>query len=171
METAVIRALEVQRPAIRLQWESLLRLEPVSSPLAQPDLLVRLLDQTLDEIFVLLRAWSSRRHPTRTPAPGCPCGRNPLLAYYTAGQQALREALVMIQAGTPALMVADRDDAFICLDQVFQHIARREIEAFCALCQFRIDPPCTPPPFRQISQAAALREPATVVFLSEGTCS
>ncbi len=137
METAVIRALGFERPAIRTHWEGLLRLERINSPLAQPDLLVRLLDPTLDNILALLPVWTVRRRPTRMPLPCCPCGRNPLLAYYTAGHQALHEALVMIQARTPALTDAARDEAFACLDQVFRHIARREIESFCALCQFR----------------------------------
>jgi hypothetical protein len=140
VETEILRALEAHRPSILTHWESLLRLERASSPLAQPDLLVRMLDQTLDDIFAALPGWSIRRVSTLVPASACPCGRNPLLAYYAAGQQALREALVMIQAGISLLTTTDRDDSFACVDQVFGDIARREIEAFCALCQFRPGP-------------------------------
>lgn len=141
METEILRGLEAQRPSLRTHWESLLRLERVSSPLAQPDLLVRMLDQTLDDIFAILPGWSPHHDsPPAIPASACPCGRNPLLAYYAAGQQALREALVMVQVGIPLLTTAARDDSFACVDQVFAHIALREIEAFCSLCQFRPEP-------------------------------
>ena len=150
-----------------MHWESLLRLERVSSPLAQPDLLVRLLDQTLDDIFATLPEWSVRRHPTPIPAPVCPCGRNPLLAYYAAGQQALRETLVIIQTGIPLLTSTNRDDALACVDQVFGHIARREIEAFCALCQFRPEPANAFLPFSRTSGDAVFRHGQMGVFATQ----
>ena len=136
MDAAMYRALRDHRPAIRDQWEKLLRLDRGSSPLARPATLVYLLDTTLDEIFAILPAWSVRRHPTRMAEPHCPCGRSPFLAYFATGRQALHEALVTVQARLPALTPSDRDDAFACLDQAFMHIARREIEAFCSVCQF-----------------------------------
>lgn len=158
METEILRALVAHRPSIRTHWESLLRLERVSSPLAQPDLLVRMLDQTLDDIFGTLPGWSVHRDSTPAiPAPVCPCGRNPLLAYYAAGQQALREALVMVQVGIPLLTTAARDDSFACVDQVFGHIARREIEAFCALCQFRPEPANASMPLAKTSDHTIFR--------------
>lgn len=137
MQTEFLWALEAQRPAIRASWEHLLRIEKMSSPLANPDALVHLLDRTLDEIFQSLRAWSPRRHPVRVPEPQCPCGRNPLLAYYAAGRQALREALVVVQAATSELKARERDETLACLNHIFGQIARREVESFCAICQYR----------------------------------
>jgi hypothetical protein len=124
------------RRAIRAKWETLLRLERPSSPLANPDTLVHLLDQSLDEIFSGLLLWSPRAHP-RAYQPHCPCGMNPWLAYLAAGRQALREALVDVQAALPGLAPTARDESLACLEQVMDHLARREIEAFCALCQHR----------------------------------
>jgi hypothetical protein len=136
MDAAIYSALRDHRPAIRTQWEKLLRLDRGSSPLARPATLVYLLDTTLDEIFAILPDWSTRRHPSRMTEPHCPCGRSPFLAYFAAGRQALHEGLVTVQTREAALTQQARDDAFACLDQAFQHLARREIEAFCHVCQF-----------------------------------
>jgi|SRR6187551_2005088 len=136
MDAAIYRALLDHRPTIRSQWEKVLRLDRGSSPLARPATLVYLLDTTLDEIFAILPDWSVRRHPSRMDAPPCPCGRNPFLAYFAAGRQAMHEGLVTVQARDAALTKHARDEAFACLDQAFQHLARREIEAFCQVCQF-----------------------------------
>jgi hypothetical protein len=119
----------------------LLRLERASSPLAMPDTLVYLLDTTLNEVFREMAAWSPRRHPNVLAPAICPCGRNPLLVYFSAGRQALRDALIRIQSAGPVPTCAQRDLALACLDQVFNYISRREITAFCAVCQFR-EPVC-----------------------------
>jgi hypothetical protein len=137
VDTELLRALEARRAEIRTHWETLLRLERATSPLALPDTLVYLLDTTLNEIFEELAVWSPRRHPGAPLAVHCPCGRNPLLAYFSAGRQALRDALIRIQSSGPMPSSHDRDLALACLDQVFNHISRREITAFCAVCQFR----------------------------------
>ena len=137
VQTEFLWAFEAQRPAIRANWEHLLRIERINSPLANPDTLVHLLDLTLNELFQGLRAGLPRRHSGRVQEAHCPCGRNPLLAYFAAGRQALREALVVAQAATSTLSADDRDEALARLDQVFGQIARREIESFCAICQFR----------------------------------
>jgi|SRR6478736_5080083 len=136
MDPAMQRALVEHRALIRHQWERLLRLDRGTSALARPDTLVHLLDQTLDEIYLSLPAWSARRHPSRMPEPVCPCGRSPFLAYFAAGRQALHEGLVTVQSRLPGLTAATRNQAFACLDQIITHIARREIESFCSICQF-----------------------------------
>lgn len=132
----MLRALVEQRPFIRAHWEKLLRLDRGSSALARPDTLVYLLETTLDELYAILPAWSGRRHPSRMPEPVCPCGRSPFLSYFATGRQALHEGLVTVQARLPGLTPQARDDAFACLDQTFRHLARREIETFCSVCQF-----------------------------------
>jgi hypothetical protein len=137
VETVILQALEAHRPCIRSNWENLLRIERMNSPLANPDTLVHLLDTTLNDVFSTLRIWSARRLHTRQQEPPCPCGRNPLLAYFSAGRQALREGLVLAQVLAPDLTAAQRDEALTCLEQAFGHIAQREIQSFCAICQFR----------------------------------
>jgi hypothetical protein len=137
VEPEILRNLRAHRREIRVQWEALLRLERASSPLAQPDTLVHLLDTTLDEVFRDLELWSPRRHPAPVSAPFCPCGRNPFLAYFAAGRQALRDALVRAQSTGPIPSPAQRDTALACVNEVFSHISVREVNLFCALCQFR----------------------------------
>jgi hypothetical protein len=146
MQETLVGALRFRRPKVRAQWEALLRAEPVATPLGNPDALVHLLDWTLDEIFFLLANPLSLRRPTGVHAPEeptkCPCGRNPLLAYFAAGSQAMREALILAQVATVPLDPLERDSSFHELNLALQHIARREIAAFCGVCQFRQQSSC-----------------------------
>lgn len=142
MQESMVAALRARRPQIRARWEDLLRVERASSPLANPDALVHLLDWTLDEFFRTVQTLPARRRAQRPPsANDCPCGRNPLLAYFAAGEQALRESLVLSQAEMKELAPFARDTALAELDHAVHNIARREIEAFCAVCQFRHQEP------------------------------
>lgn len=142
MQEELLNALRFRRPQIRDRWAELLHVEPAASPLGHPDALVHLLDWTLDEIDRALTQPAIRRRIGRRPVHAavrfeCPCGRNPLLAYFAAGQQVMQEGLVLAQAATPALDPFERDASLEELTQVLQEIARREIEAFCGVCQYR----------------------------------
>lgn len=141
MQDELVRALRGRRAEIHARWEALLRIEKVNTPLANPDALVFMIDWTLDECFASLRPPGSRyRNGRAEPAaakPDCPCGRNPLLAYFAAGEQAIEEALILEQARASCLDPVQRDEAFTELKLTVRDIARREIEAFCSVCQFR----------------------------------
>lgn len=130
MHERMIQALQTRRAQIRIRWEALLRIEKATTPLANPDTLVFALDQSLDEIFTALRQ------------PPVPCGDTgpdngegscPWRAYYRAGEQALLESLILLQAKTPTLDPATRDDAFGRLKQVIGHLAQREVSAWSGL--------------------------------------
>lgn len=142
MQEALVRALRARRPHIRAHWEALLRVEPVTSPLAQPETMVHLIDWSIDEVFALLRNRRGRR-PQSPPATladaraECHCGRNPLLSHFVAGEQALLEALVLAQAATPALDPVARDTAVAELYLAVRTLAQREVDSFCSLCQHR----------------------------------
>jgi hypothetical protein len=144
MQAIFLSALEAQRVRIRARWEDLLRAERSTSPLGNPDALVHLMDLTLDDVFAALAAGEGRRRHARSGEIVCRCGRNPLLVYFSVGRQAMREALVMAQVEMAALTGADRDGALVDLDSGYSQIARREIEAFCAVCQFK-DAACPRP--------------------------
>jgi hypothetical protein len=137
MQESMVAALRDRRTQIRARWEDLLRVERASTPLANPDSLVHLFDWTLDEFFRSVQNLPSRRRALRAGEQDCPCGRNPLLAYFAAGEQSLRESLVLAQAAMKDLAPFARDTALADLNLALQYIARREIEAFCAVCQFR----------------------------------
>ncbi|HEV2949608.1 MAG TPA: hypothetical protein VGX70_19680 [Gemmataceae bacterium] len=146
MQEALVNALRARRPKIRAHWEALLRAEPIATPLGHPDALVHLLDWTLDEIFSVLsnplaQYGANGAHFTPHDQSECPCGRNPLLAYFAAGEQAMREALILAQAASVSLDPIERDASFDVLNLVLQQISRREITAFCGVCQFRQSSP------------------------------
>lgn len=137
MQDALVRALLTARPTLRQRWETLLRAERPTSPLANPDALVYLMDWTLDCLFEELRNAPSRRRRlsrgnTVEPAP-CRCGMNPLLAYFQsierAGGTLLRE-IATAHAFTELEGEAAREE----LRLVVRNVARREIESFCAVC-------------------------------------
>ncbi len=142
MQKFLVRALQARRPHIRAHWEILLRGEPVNSPLAQAEMMIRLIDWSLDEVFALLQGSRARR-AHRPSAPllagraACQCGRNPLLAHFIAGEQAMLEALVLAQAATRALDPAARDTSVAELYRAVRTLAHREVDAFCSLCQHR----------------------------------
>lgn len=141
MQDDFIRALRGRRAEIRTRWEALLRIERVNTPLANPDALVFMIDWTCDEIFAALRhaqAHKRQAHAAEARTRGeCPCGRNPLLIYFAAGEQAMEEALILEQASRPGLEPAERDAEFDELQLTLREIGRREIESFCAVCQYR----------------------------------
>jgi hypothetical protein len=145
MQESLLSALRGRRAEIHARWEALLRIERVNTPLANPDALVFMIDWTCDELFAALSRPMARKRSGARPAeatpsrPECPCGRNPLLIYFAAAEQALEEALILEQARQPALDPAERDAAFAELKSAVLEIARREIESFCSVCQYRAE--------------------------------
>ena len=142
MQDSLLRELHSRRFSVRARWEALLRAEPVTSPLGHPDALVHLIGTTLDEILTTLENQAGRQPPFAAPTPPrdkvmCLCGRNPLLAYFAAAGQAIREALILAQAALAPLDPTERDESLDEVNQVIECVSRREIEAFCGLCQFR----------------------------------
>ena len=124
MQETFIRALEGRRAQIRTRWETFLRIEKVSTPLANPDTLVYLFDQTLNEVFHALIG----PPPARAVAPPLSArDTNPLYAYFVAGEQALLEALILIQAGARELDPKERDADVAHLRHIMHKIARRDI--------------------------------------------
>jgi len=141
MQANLLSAMRARRPSIRTRWVDLLRAEPVTTPLANPDTLVHLIDQTLDDVFAALAAMQEADRIAAAAAvvarAHCECGRNPLLAYFLAGEQALLEALVLAQVDTTGLTPTDRSTSVAALYVTVRTLARGEIESFCALCQHR----------------------------------
>lgn len=141
MAAALLAALAGRRPEIRAQWEALLRTEPFPTPLGQPDALVHLIDPTLDEFFAALARALDRPagSSSYTPAtrPTCPCGRNPLLAFFIAGEQALHEALILSQSAAGTMNATERDFGFLTVDATLRQIAHREVDALCSICLTR----------------------------------
>jgi hypothetical protein len=142
MQSELLGALCARQSDIRARWTELLHVEPVNTPLAHPEALTHLIDWTLAEIFRALTTGGPRErftHPhVSTPNRSlCVCGKNPLLTYFEAAAQALREALVLVQVTRPFLDPIERDASLEELNLVLARVARHEIEAFCGICQHR----------------------------------
>ena len=115
-----------------------MRVEPVNGPLANPDALVHLIPDSLREIFATLAKPSKGPPPPRSAKitlPDCDCGNNPYLAYFVAGQQALAETLVLLQAELPKEERCQGDLAELV--HVVRRLAMSEIDTFCEICDHR----------------------------------
>jgi len=142
MHDNLLRTLQGLRPTILERWEALLRAEPVTSPLANPDALVYLMGWTLDRFFSTLRGPSpgARLSERGSNKPSyieesalCACKMNPLLAYFATAEQAL------IQTALPLLQPRERESMLSAVRLAMQAVAKREIDTFCAVCQRRPD--------------------------------
>lgn len=138
VDDGVIGRLKGLRPLIKQRWEALLRAEPVASPLASPDTLVFLMDETLDQLTTALhtrslRTWLRRNQAVIAPLQGqCACGINPLLAYYTTGSLALSEV-----AGEKL------GPAFAEILLFYHSLAQKDIEALCGVCRYQGTDSCS----------------------------
>jgi hypothetical protein len=130
MHEKTIRALQARRAQIRTRWEALLRIEKVTTPLANPDTLVFALDQSLERDLHRLAPACRPARARGAHNADWPC---PWRAYYRAGEQALLESLILLQARTPALDPATRDQSFARLKQVIGHLTQREVSAWRGL--------------------------------------
>jgi hypothetical protein len=138
MDAIILEHLRARGPAIHVRWESLLRVEPVNTALANPDTLTRLIPDSVAKILTVLSKPS--RQPlslvteTANRIPACHCGHNPYLALYVAAEQAFVEAIVLLQAEQPALR-SESDVAEVV--RAVRKLGREEIDTFCGVCTRR----------------------------------
>jgi len=125
--------LKSQRLTLKAEWRRRLCAEPVSTPLANPDVLVHLMDETLDQLAQLVQTQPAARwctmhkvhlQPLRT---FCPCGLNPLLNYFSTGGA----ALAMILSGAAGMSEREKPR----LGAAWDFIAQQEIQALCGMCR------------------------------------
>lgn len=125
--------LKERRSAWKTEWTRLLHGESAVSAMANPEILVYLMDETIDQFLELLRVRPSRRwlneNPSQFENPGiaCRCGLNPLLAYFATGQQAL--ALVFSDQMTSASKNSNHYTV------IWHFLAQREIQSLCGSCR------------------------------------
>src|SRR5664280_698060 len=140
MRQQFLQAFAKLRPMIKTCWEVLLRAEPATSPLGNPDTLVFMMDRTLDTFFISILSPSPRRWLARHPLlcrslnDTCPCERNPLLRYFVSGEQAL--LAIAGQALTDAASGPEEEDRILSeLQLTFHYLAQHELQTFCDLCR------------------------------------
>jgi hypothetical protein len=104
--------------------------------MATPDTLAHLMDWAFDRISAeLTRTPLKGRHTVR--AAICPCGLNPLLAFFITAEEVLVEALFLEDLPCQALPSKAREMALAHLRDCVRRVGVREIEAFCAVCRQR----------------------------------
>jgi hypothetical protein len=138
MHPELIDDLRDRSASIRERWETFLRGERVTNPMANPDVLVYLIPETLDQVLEALE------NPSRAPVsiraakavvPDCDCGNNPYSAYFIAGEQALCETLVLLQSISPVYKRQKSDLSELVFS--IRKIAKRDIDLFCSACAHR----------------------------------
>ncbi len=141
MEPSPVAVLDALRPVIRTRWAELLSAAPPAPPpaaaLVRPEMLVFLIDDTLDRFAVNADAPRRPRPgaPVRDRRTDCQCGLHLLLSYYLAGARALREILPdRLGPGRVALLHA------------FNRLAHDDMAALCGRCHHRGGPLCCLPP-------------------------
>jgi len=132
MHSRLAVLLHAQRTLLKTEWRRRLRIEPASTPLANPDTLVYLMDETLMQLETLVRdrpasRWLRLRKTHLEPLRSlCPCGLNPLLAYFITGIEALD--VVLSSEG----YLTEAEISTLC--QAWHFLAQSEIEALCEGC-------------------------------------
>jgi hypothetical protein len=132
MRSRLAVLLRVHRLRFKAEWRRRLRIEPANTPLANPDALIYLMDETLAQLESLMRArptprWLRLRKTHLEPLRSlCPCGLNPLLAYFSAGAEALDAAL------SADADLTKEEKSMLC--QGWHFLAQSEIEALCEGC-------------------------------------
>lgn len=130
MNERSLRLLLAHRATLHSQWAARLRATPFTSPLGHPDTLVHLMDRTLDQVFEALQHPAPRRRQPTRPRDYCPCGQNPLVAYFDTAFLAFETTLARCADETP-ITRDDVDD----VKRVLTRIARNDILTFCGLCR------------------------------------
>lgn len=139
MDADLLQRLRANSAAIHVNWETLLRMEPVSGPLANPDALHRIIPETVAKILFALTppeaAPITLTEERSDRLPGCECGHNPYLAYYVAGERAFVEMAVLQQAKLAPPKRREADLAHVI--HTIRALAREEIDVFCGICTHR----------------------------------
>lgn len=137
MSPECLERLRANEASIREHWDTLIRIEPISGPLANPAALALLIPDFLDRIFVSL----GRRLPRHGAddivprLPACDCGNNPYHPVFVAAEQALEEAVILAQIEMPPehRRPADLAETIAAV----RNLGRMEIDTFCGACVLR----------------------------------
>jgi hypothetical protein len=135
MSRHFISLLRWRKHDIEGHWRTLLKIEPASGPLGNPETLQYLIPEMCEKVFSRAEQLSNRTitlEQARLQLPSCTCGNNPYRAFFVAGEQAVTEAAILLEsAGAPDT----RDEASVArLVYAVRSIAADEIDTFCGAC-------------------------------------
>lgn len=140
MKRAFLRALVEQRASIKQRWRAVLQAAPTHTPLANPDLLAHMIDETLEELLWEVMYPKAGTNCTDAAITvglakrGSGCGLNPYIGYFLAGESALVGTIRTI-APTSTLLENDILCAETELLFAFRVMSHREVNAFCEICR------------------------------------
>jgi hypothetical protein len=149
MPSALPILLHRHRHRLKSEWNRRLHVQPPSTPLANPDILVHLMDETLSQLESLLRSKPSAHwfdlHDAQLGQLRtlCPCGLNPLMTYFITGEKTF-QTVFCGHKGAPGLSPNQKK----ALGRAWHVLAQREIESLCTPC-CRICAPTLTFPFRE----------------------
>ncbi len=146
MQATTLRLLKTLLLNVRRHWEVRLRAIPPSSPLANPNTLVFMMDRTLNEVFHQparkKHVVAERQLEPLSPhhrAELCACGLNPLLAYFETAERALNECGADLQSEFAPDLREEFDQRLSQAKRNLALIAQREVESLCGSCRRRSD--------------------------------
>ncbi len=157
MKRAFLRTLNRRRALIKQRWRAVLEHAPTRTPLANPELLAYMIDDTLDELLSGSLSDSAtppvRHHDGGEFDPhdaakalvlsSCRCGLNPYIGFFLAGESALvsviREIEPIGQMSEHDILAAETQLLF-----ALRVIGHRDVNSFCEVC--RIEHPAAASP-------------------------
>jgi len=111
----------------------------VVSALALPDLLIRLMDWTLDSIWTHLRTDGSSSRTEIDWTMHCVCNANPLTSYFLCAKDTFIALFENNDWDLAPMSPGEKNLCAIELVRALDQVAAQEIQTFCALCQQRHD--------------------------------
>ena len=142
MHASNLDGLREARTLLRARWESLLRAQPVHSPMGHPDTLMHLMDWTIDDVFDRLRrgrspskSRSGQLRPPLEVVNRCACGANPLLCYFSTIRRAFLDWAEQDSFPFARLALQEREGCIFEFLHTLETVTEREIQNFCAVCQ------------------------------------
>jgi len=135
MSCPFIHRLRWRKHHIEEHWRTLLKIEPCSGPLSNPETLQFLIPEMCERVFTKGEELSDRKislEEAKLQLPACSCGNNPYRAFFVAGEQAITDAAILLSAN---LIPQERDaHAIGRLMFAVRSIAADEIDTFCGAC-------------------------------------
>lgn len=150
MKQSFLKSVMARRSTIKQRWLGYLRQAPARTPLANPELLAYMMNETLTELFAMKSATSApnleidRTTTTVLARTACRCGLNPYIGYFLAGEAAL---VSVIREMKPSSCLTENDILRCETELLFslRVLGHQEVDAFCIICRIEhpsSDSPC-----------------------------
>lgn len=103
--------------------------------MALPDLLIPLMNWTLEAIWTDVRKGRSRRADEQDWAGYCTCRANPLTGYFLCAKDTFVALFEAESSQLPPMAPGEKQMCALELIRALDRVAVREIQTFCSVCQ------------------------------------